>query len=786
MKLHQKVRSFTHNLALAIHDRNIELNGGRILYYYDADAVFGMIVGFEDSDERNWESEAGTKNYLVRALLSCNFLGRIHILRPHARELHKNIRRKAPNPKSLSNQEAYKAKLNDFLNKRKTIHSLEKLRHTLEELPGEEPRSNRDKPSRFLEALRGVGVETFLAMEMINGLWPSRLRRFFDSRLLDFDEMGPEMEELIESSANILYDINLILRSPLEESGERRQRTQNILQDAAALTMLHQMIRNRENDSNAPLVRFYTETKPLRTEWKTNNKLRQLLSYPDSDSARETWDEAHLPPDASGIFRGSDYFIMRARFRRLAPNAEPRSIEDLEELRDQLWKLLPMSEGELNKALEQGKFQGESLGTMIDKFQKLSLMESLWSPDRLPEDAFNLFHKWTKVFDFARGEEVQAELDTQVASIWQDLENRIGGIDAWNNRHKKLEDARKSQDRPYKIHPDLDNLKRDLGLVRWGMNLDEDNWNKLKLALANLFEGDEKDAMGECFQLATEWSEAQANLEKCKFICTLLWYLGLFSEIDELLAAFLKNRERDEYQKFLPSLTVWQASAKLKGEMVHSLQQRRELVARVLPIVARAPQESPKDAACLLGAGYVLFHAFKSEVDEDQLPLLAKSRIGDAELIEWAEQSLSAGEKALSFFYKKDPLSYAFAVNHCAYVAMVTGEDIAKILEYIHKLTPIEPKKKVWQGRFADTMGYYYLRQVKKETHDLEACKPTLVASLASSIQRNIDRARTYFSKARETEIGDIDIDPHENQLNLLEDQMKEIISQKEAVRVKG
>jgi hypothetical protein len=81
-----QIAEFALALRQAVYDRDAEIRGHSIRYYYDAQVLIGIILGFRDV------VVVGEDQAFVRALVDLGFLGRPCVLRSHASELYVNIR----------------------------------------------------------------------------------------------------------------------------------------------------------------------------------------------------------------------------------------------------------------------------------------------------------------------------------------------------------------------------------------------------------------------------------------------------------------------------------------------------------------------------------------------------------------------------------------------------------------------------------------------------------------------------------------------------------------------
>lgn len=249
-----RLRRFANALAIALYDRELELSTHSITYYYDADVIFKMIVGLEH------ESFGTAEQRVVRALLSCGIFGDFCMVRPHAFELNEMIRRHAKQSARTS-PEAFLGRARQFLDRKGIADTMSRLRSLVS---GENGQGHEEatKVRRFLKILGNSPGDTFAYIEQTNGTWWERLGRYRERKLLRLDQMGPEIDELIDERVDSLRAINSILTRKRSAPNQ----SINVFRDALAVAILTELIRSADEGSAVSLVRFYTETHALSSQ----------------------------------------------------------------------------------------------------------------------------------------------------------------------------------------------------------------------------------------------------------------------------------------------------------------------------------------------------------------------------------------------------------------------------------------------------------------------------------------------------------------------------------------
>lgn len=750
---HELVQDFVRTLNIAIFDRKIAA-GNEILFYYDNDVLGGMVLGFED---RKGKLEArGETESLVLSLLSCNYLGPVHVLRPHLAELD-NLMERSAKYTSQQHLRQYLDRVKDHSKKMKMEELLKKLNKAAE--------GGDERTADFLGYLKKNSTKAFTVVEQINGPWPSRFRRLWEDGIICFDpeKLGPEITEILEEYESVLHTFNAALHE-VHKTGSRttsRHRVQD-LHDAIALTMLHKMVRDRDKSGKGPIVRFYTHSRKLKKLWK-NEKVRELLSYQEPLS-----DE--VPPEKeSFIVRDSKFLIMCARFMELSPvsegsaaDAETR-LRDLDYLSDQITRALMTGQDDLRETLEevqQNMWIDRDVIKDIEEFENLSMMESLWVHSRLADGLQSHLRDWAQVLSFSRDELGEAVLEG-IDKLQRQLKEQVTHVRVWTEDFKsifkQLKTLRETEQRKLAALGAVEEVNRDLGLVRWGLTLEEGDKQKLKILLEELpVAGAESGLSMECTQLAIRLGRARQEEVQCILMSAFLWSISLWEKVIDLLEGFEKTLQEQD-RALSPNLSMLRFAAKVKTEIGGSVEDKRKLLDEMSELVEDLEKDERKQV--LLGVGYIYFHLWYYEHlhwESDDKGVEQGSRIVDSEIEEWAKLSFQAGEEAFQEC-KDDRLVWAFAINHCTYVGLVTGVEPEKTAEFYEKLLALRGSGS-WNYRFDDTVGYHYLASIREE---IDRWDRLPAGKECPDLGDKFLGARKNLERARNKNLGDIPTDSH-------------------------
>jgi len=754
-KTQDRVARFARALGLSLYDRELELNGIPIVFYHDADVVLGVIMGLEAQDYGR-----SPHQLVVRALLSCGFLGKIHMLRPHAFELNKELGRQSQFA-TIRDQEAFLDKAREFLRSKGIWDAMSQLDDVVTGKGPDDGSDERDRVERFVEILRKKPGEIFARIEQANGTWCHRLRRYERDKILSFDKMGPEMYELLPANEDVVCKINKIL------GAKRPGLSINVFQDAAALTCLVYFIRQREEESSSEIVRFYTETMTNLGELiYGDDELRSLLSYKTAPVSGMA-----APIDSEVVIRDADYFVMRAWFAELTMTGGRGSLgtlEDLKTLSEKIEDTLSSSEADFDEAMKQIELGGRELRALIGDFEQLATMDNVWTSGRIPESLqkFEVLRQWTRVFDFAARSDTGVLVSEQIQEVRSRLESKVYRMGRWTRDFRKVVEAtlRTRQ----RFESKIDDVMRDLGLVRWGYSLSPSEQAELIDLLDSLLRReDEGDIAAHASRAAMWMDEARTNPRRCMLVCGVLWSIHCYEQLVDLADECVAGTGGGQVP---PSLLVIQAAAEMRIGRAATHDERRAIVNRIWGLYEGL--SGAQRRGVLLGVGYVLYHAWRLSNLGGMITTDTEADVA-SEIAEWARKSFFLGGEAHKAL-RENQLAWAYSVNHCAYVGTMTGVEAGEIQKYIIELGRLETVTAVWNARFSDTVGTFFLTAAEK---DWEQTDPDKRKDLDLSV--SLERAKTYLEKARARHIGDIDVEEHLTRLAILKrnyDEVKRVV----------
>ncbi len=738
-----RVRKFARALRTALYDvreemasasdRNTDIHG--IRYYYDADVTMRMIVGFEHL--RSTKVTPTDEQDLVRALLSCGYLGTMVLLPPHAWELDDAVRREA-DLRQKAEADPFRERAKKHIEAMGIANHLSNLSNDLKaNVPAED----------VLRGFADIAANAFMALESVNGTWPQRLHRHTQMNVLRFEPTGWNVPELLDSDpGERLRKSLLLVRKQSVDS--RDQALLNTLRDAAALTAVHEMIKQPEQFNH---VRFYTESSTLWTMLDggprdEHDPVRDLLSYPPGEEQPSSLFDA----DCRCVFRDAQYYLVRARFpamrfRAMAVRrgAKDMTFEDLSQVADELEHLLGAPPGEGEQRFMRVRVEGKPLADIITELEELSFVGTIWQKYKPPPILKNYLAEWTNVWDFVRYEPTVELLDQQIADVGAEFHGRLDLLKNWSKDLDVIRTAVRKLRRELHDSP-MPEPMRDLGLVRWGADLDDDHRAKLIGMIGELLDTDDATAEHVAQRIASRLHRSRLSGQGTIVVCAILWLLGCYELVVRVVESFVASAASTD----AVTLRILSGAAAVRAALI-----KPEEVESRLAALKSCVQERPDDEQrrYLLGLAYVHFWARENSNDSDAIR-------------EWSKASFDYAEQAVRRL-QKNSMPWTFAVNHCVYVGYLAGF-VAEAKPHRDRLTQLRASQH-WHYRFADTLAKTHLIVAEQQLAAFDCDRETPTTDMLSLVEKELANSSKYLDLAKPT-FGDMEVDAHRDELDQL------------------
>jgi hypothetical protein len=715
---------------MAVYDKLLERAGYRIVIYVDADVAVRMIAGFE-------ERGGSEKENLARALINCGFCGRVEMVRPHALEFRDYVSSWAREEQSHADTSFWE-RVDHYL----SDSGLKMQFHDFLESANHYDKDDSGARTAYLEQLRVAGVRAFLAFENALGPWTRRLRRLY-GKLLVLDQPGPEMRQLLAENPGVVNDAMGALRAkharPYRSIGSDYH-------DACALGALYWLRRRDERELRLQVVRFYTETNVLQSVM-TDRELLSDLSY-EADYLNIDG----MGPEPRRILRTADYFLMRCRFKQLSfssggsPDELTALIQGIDEK-----DILRLENSRLQKALNELEVEGRTLASIIPEFEDLSLVRGIWNEERIPEAVLQSLPKWAEVATILTNNKTVDLVNERIDDIEENLGEHVSRISSWMADFSRL--ARLAKDQRGRRGEgfgtgEADTAEALLGMRRWGISLARAP--EAVNVLDRIAEAGSVSSGLMCQHVATTLERARSHVQEAEYVSAILWGLGDYSRIVTLLS----DLERTVGLKV--SLTLLKFAASLKGDMLPPsgadwLYEWQRIIDELAVRIASEPEDVR--GPLRVGLAYLVFHMAKTALPR------AQGNSGTVKVCrEWQELSAQLGEEAKREL-TEETLPWALAVNHCAYVGLKSGGPDQTIIDNVLLLRRCEEHRTIWNARFSDTVGYYYIWRFKRMRDRVTV----------DQLRSDLREARKYLDRARQWAIGDIAVAEHQSELEQAE-----------------
>jgi hypothetical protein len=609
---------------------------------------------------------------------------------------------------------------------------------------GKDPRQSReDVANQFLNVLQEGSAENFAMIEQVNGTWDQRLRRYYDQGLLGLDKLGPEIQELMLDAQS---DLNAIYETVLER---RPDESLNAFQDAAALTTLARYVKEWKGEQRTFLARFNTETNLL-AEAIRDPRVAERLTYPEIPLPVVNFTP---PPEARSVYRNSDYFMMRAIIEELSPLDLNQTTEKLGPIIDWAAEIRSFLEDQPSPQPKQvgAPFADGRLAELLRRFEKIGLLEPFWFRGHLPEflAKSDTLANWMSVFRYASEEFPRQVLHARISDIRGQLKQEVAQLRTLARNFNMVVKAR--DDRRKSLSNNMENPMRDLGLVRWGYDTGTAETAAIQGIIGRLATEGDSALPSLARDIAERMELAKRSIPDCKVMAAVLWALARYSEMI-LTIELCRQNNRGKGLEFPRTLLLLRLAALMREGNLISEDQRRDRIREAKKILEGTAELAKKKL--LLSAGYIMYQAWKQQMLSVPEPM-RKPELQTGETRAWAEECFDLGERA---YHILDPnsLAWAYAINHCAYVGTITGVRPDTTKEFVLRLAKLESIAALWNPRFDDTLGIYYLVQAQRKW-DSSSAEERDVSDLAG----DLTLARDYLNRAKLRNPGDIDIEEH-------------------------
>ena len=735
---------FAAALRAAAHDKQIEALRP-IRFYYDADVLLRIINGFQQF-RRDLHPIRDPRNVMVRSLLALGLAGPLYVLRPHALEIEEDLRWRR------ATAEGFNRELIEFLRTVGVAGLFVSLHQAIVSAW-----NDTDKINQFVRIVTHREASAFPFIELADGGWQQRLARFQRRGLIAFEDGLGSIKEVLRDP--VVWQMRSVIareragNSPLDSMGKNIRGGQpvspSVLHDATALGMLRREVTRFEAGESVTEVRFYSESNMFQRVWK-HAPTRDLLTYQRQGTEKK---------DVDFIVRDQDYFILRMIFGSLCFSGQqpvqPRSAEtppaDLMRLSDELAALIAGEQSDLKRFLESRLVAEKPLGTYLEEFKTLSFLPTFlrqWSPtDRLKDVVSGLSEVW----EFATRSEVRERFAREAGEVLAKLRDTVAELGVAFNDLRSILDAANAFWREQTENYRPPDPTRDLGLIRWGIELGGESLERFRLLIERIVAPDDETRWLGCVDLTDTLTTAGEDYESYAIACSVLWALNMF---DVIVGSLEKAPQANQ-----PGLRLLCLAAKLKAKRNLGLDEKSALLAEGADAVESAPEEDR--ARFAIGLGYLYFHAWLLERNASHAGVASNSSQA------WLERSLELGSEAVQAL-PRGTLPWAFALNHCVYVGDYADSPPPGLAGSRKTLARLwHDHRELWNYRFADTIGFHNLVTAENQYGVVEGSRMNVPEHLLQSLMYHLNEAERHYARI-EGDYGDAEIAEHRERLRTL------------------
>jgi hypothetical protein len=714
-------RRFVAAFSAAAHDVKLEDAGYQLYHFFDSDFLGRLIFGFRDSINqaliRGSRSDGEQGQMLLMGALVGQDIGAPPLMRallPHLYE----VRRSVEGPRRHGTRYDVEQAMEEL----GLEQSLNSLRRAL---------AAGASPDELLELLVAQGPQIFYGTELVSGVWEERLGRVLK---LGIEHPGP-----FEDDPNVVdTEEFVVLADHVHVKEARGSGGVNGLRDAMALATLAQAVQEVGVKRQA---RFYTETPRILNAWEQSEQMRALLSY-NGHAASDDYGQY-------GVLRTVEYYLIRALIPELGYSRSGVGVGEMYTIADELAEAAKElhNYGISKDRLSDVKIGDETLDDYMAQLTDLSSYGSAWRslkhklPERMPH---RLMRQLNEVLE---GEERRADaLEESFRRQVKDLSKRTKDVGDFTDDYGHLLDRLRNWHGA--LRPRVGgNLSEHVGLTRWGLEPTDDDEDALKHLVESYedWRGDSQEArageratkhtgLGLIIEITQRLRDMRTtpgrgpdHLAECVALLGFLWLLGDYPSVvkygrqfqEGILKAPLAlavegrgNHARDEryprygavVENLCAAAALQQAIARLRRVPEGAVAEK--LLAETHDIVESLSESKRKfrasAASRAVTQGFVMFtvwRALNPGVMSGRSPTEAPALV---------RKSFEICYAVLETCPPASPM-YALLLNHCVYVAAVSGLIDDRVVELADELRSVRlSQPTAWSYRLDDTIAFYY------------------------------------------------------------------------------
>lgn len=732
----EQFRWLKRNLELQLEDIEFERREKKIALYFDTANVQPAVLGLSAYyDGKHFSLDRlRSREAVINCLLASMLLGRFSMLPPHLSEFDRKVDTEFGNVSRRWEAEALKfltdAGLLEDADDLLKLSSEEEVKAVIDSRIGHmSPRNVKRLATKEVHTAQ-------LWFNAINCLvpWQQRLKLWLESDYFVVDDLNLNYSDLISSPRFLDIKEQLDAQRPVT--------TINNFVDAASISYLLHMTGELNAGNSDYVPRFY-----VRPRDTTFLSAIQALKLGSSLVCRT--DGVTKP--GSSVFRDSDYFIFRLTFRpsQDAGEAEGTAADNeanIKRLYEKVSNSIDETRGLSDEQARQyaeglsDVYKGKSLKDLITELKRISFIEKNWFRTRMAKDLLAIIEQMRQVRGVVESQRYIYENERLQRAVYEVFKNKkkalndsleefrwvstlwdplYRGAEFLKRRHQLLEGA------------EYGDIFRDLGLLRY--NFPAHTHKSIKDILSSLCSGDADQMRGaiqktiKAYVLGRRMPEQQsANL-----IVTVAILVA--ARLNETLIELLRHvRARTSLPHH--SLKIAYAELLLRvaelNEDAEALSEAERLVQELEEEYSSTGLEGDKPhlavgLAYLYYRSWRILHGLADWYASKGLRQTDACRQPDARPI--IEKAIERSREAYESLGSSDLSKQAYALNQvlyyivegCGPVSYEEHQPLAREL-FLYGFRP-----RIWQYRFDDTLGRYYLR-LFLNTDDVERKKAFL------------------------------------------------------------
>lgn len=679
----------------------------KIVWYFDTFDVVKILQGYFAYDYGNRfdkESFISSNDLYVHCFASKGWLDKIRLLSPHQEEMISKIDRLFKSPVPAIPEISVNDLLPDL-----------KLTRLMKAFKGLLAQSETKKYAQELRKDAGLLFKISSILEMPT--WFERYRKLIrETQIITFEQDANDQANLAKK------DIYKIVRKAINAQRGYDRYEKNNHMDALALTILHEKLKEAEEDSSKPIPVFYSSHPVIKRAIKTIQETDQkLFAY-------------HYRGKHYSIIREADYFIIDQIINFEQDKKPVEFFDQMTDLKSTIERIY--QNYKLKKEItgsEFKDFKDDINTTVLNEF-----LHYVW----LEQDGIqNLGESIENRIKFQENKAQVERFFVQERNAFnKQYEKPIRVSRLSTNLWKSLPDSLRRFAKEYNefIYQANFDIFLTYGLLRFGLDkptlepIIQGKFDSIFLSIQKIEAVEKQRSVSEngnndrdqtaeqdfLFEVSNMISELISGISTGKQDEHFVANLGILWMLEEL-DLIVQLCDMLEY-----NYTYYQIAFLHSAAITLNSLGRRDSVTKITKMVEKNLEKAPNHPYynIWIGLAFTRFNMWIMQAGRPILPELGEidyksdhynNYLKSITLLKMAIEYLNEGKDADPSKFQRKKQKYFYALNNLIYYTTKGGspQDFEDLTKPVEDFSAFESVRNIWQNRFYDTLAWFYYRK---------------------------------------------------------------------------